>query len=79
MTPSTCDALRRGVEKRDLARDGANQTERERRPREQHQHGEHGEETQLTNPAPLPRRLRASTKPQDVKSSPRGREMPLRT
>ncbi len=53
--------LRRGVEKGDLARDGANQTECERRPREQHQDGEHGEETQLTNPAPLARCLRASS------------------
>ena len=61
MTPSTCGMLRRGVEQRDLARDGANQTECERRPREQHQHGEHGEETQLTNPAPLARRLRGSS------------------
>ena len=50
-----------GVELGDLARDGANQTECERRPREHHQHGEHCEETQLTNPAPRTRCPRASS------------------
>ena len=50
-----------GVELGDLARDRANQTECERRHREQHQQGEHCEKTQLTNPAPRTRCLRASS------------------